>query len=626
MSPEAQLHEHALHGLQQAEALQRTAEALRQHAEAVPHIHEAHDHHPHEHHIEMREAHACAPDCPEHGGGRHDHHTHEHHHGHEHAQEVHTIQRKAPEHACSADCPEHGHGHHDHTTHHKRHEHKESHHASHKIEHKAHACTADCPEHGHKHDHHEHKHGAQKVELKEHHACAPDCPEHSHASHKHHEHKGEASHDIVQKASEHACGADCPEHGHGKSRDHTTRHEHHQERHTEVREKVSSLTEQQTEATRIQHRIEEELRAREPQPIQAVKQNAPSEVIIERQAAHAQRAAAERLHRTMEKIVAVEPSIEAAREKTEQEVVDTAANPVIAVAQPVESQFMTVEADGAETASESRPTFPATMHAEMAAESDTSAMTQISEAGIADDYKKALHALDEINLPLLQLSGERHLVEQKETVFDIPALLAELPTQASTQPAESVQAEHIPISPAVIPELPATPEPLNMAAATVAEAIAQRYQSVAEALGAEDDMPPLSPVQIFKLRAIVAAIQARAIQPENLATPSMVMPQELVQLLHLLGFENPAKTFERYIQQYGYGFYNDLLAHLFELLRHSKPIEAPILQASSVTATAHTDWTTALGKAAVLLVMLARQFVPSQALHLNMKQTKGAVS
>lgn len=599
ITPEELLLEHAAgmeaqHGMEAA-------------AEAETHAYHDHDHHPFiqqehdrvpDHTISLKEGHACSADCPEHGSHDHDHVGHHHEASHE---AEHTITQKSAGHACSADCPEHGHPHHaepEHS-HHDAKEQRRDH--DHHIEHKTHACGADCPEHGGKH-----------------------TPEAEH----HHEHDAPHDHRIEQKA--HACGADCPEHGHAHAVAKHAHHEHHTE--TKPREPAEAAQqappEQPLAGAMPYRRVEEAIRA--AQLTETGEHPSTEQLhVVEHDQPHTTAAKDEVIDIVTHQASQHELQADASASENEPPAQD-----FTRITQPVqrrEATSLEAEPDALLSVMESETEQAAVLDSLSSPEAATLTVTELNEAtGDTPSDKEGAPALDPADPEAVIAIADPAEVSEEIELAETMELLELIGIELTTLPLPEVLPEHEP--PLMEVDLSGkTDEPLlvqhaeavvvlhgevdskaaaadiEKAATTVLEAISQRIDGIGEQIVTA---APERAQEIRKTLSILTDLQALPTPERNVEAIQI----QLIQLLRLLGYENPAQTLAAYIQQYGIGFIDELQARLVELLGHGRSFESLRVFGASPVAAHSKNGASVLGIMVLWLLRWSGHFSTSGSL------------
>lgn len=537
---------------------------------------------PRSHHIEIKEAHACGVDCPEHGDHDHaDEHSHEHGHHHEVARE-HTIARKPAEHACAPDCPEHGNPH----NHEKPHSHHDHSHESqkipdHYIESKAHVCAADCPEHNHNHDDDMHAHE-------------------SHGSHQSHP-ESQPQHARHIESKPHACGVDCPEHG--------AAHIHDSARAEQRELSYDPVYQKAEEAIRQSQSVEVQTRAIEPSA-SGQDSGAIHERRLEKSETVKTLFEAERTRQNELQVPEQQP-------EKESFIVRSSATPETSLASvpPAESPLAfdvveTVETQsGVETVHEAidqSTEFAATMQlpeVEVVLSVETPAVPGLEQSWFTD-----VQELRDETMPTArsEISGDVVSIEAIEPLETVGIARVELPMPEPTELGRLVEVYENTLDaglPNVSAALEAVPDQSQMEqeltgtelmAESLAELVSQRIEAVAEHISTD---APLRAQGIQKTLRTLTELQDTLGAGRHIETS-----QQLLRLLELLGYENPAQTLKAYIHQYGVDFVSELQLKLLELLSQGRVYESLSASSPSSTATLSGEMS-ALG---MLVLALAR--------------------
>lgn len=523
------------------------------------HAHFAEHEHSRSHRIEIKEGHACGADCPDHGGHGH---PHEHEDHHEVGRE-HTIATKPAEHACVVDCPEHG----DVLNHEESHSQQSQ---DHHIESRPHMCAADCPEHNHTHDDH---HPQSESQLQN-------------------------DHHIKTKA--HSCGADCPEHSVAHSHDYA-----------EVGQQEPAHTEalayqKAEEAMRRSQRTDAQIRAVEP--------SAPSEDIEVVQGRAAERAGrvgayAETKHIVQDELHA--PIEQLPKEACIPEASTTSGIVLTTVSTkgPPESLLASIAAEiageqpgvtGSSVEIAAHVQLPEAEIISLAETSSAQIIEQMSSPGadtLSDEAAPAEHPetisyTDVANIETVEPLGDID-IPKAELPMAEPAQTEQLPE--AYEGAQEVHPASVPVALAVAlghPKIEQEPAS-GQAAEGLAELVRQRIEVVEYAsTGA-----PLRAQAIQKALYTLAELQAASDEVKNAKAS-----QQLLHLLRLLGYENPARTLKTYIHQYGEDFESQLRIKLLELLSQGRVYEGLPISSHAQT-TLPLDDRGALG---VLVLALAQ--------------------
>jgi hypothetical protein len=564
--PETLVHERLATDLQQQiEAAQLAAEQQPQAvAEPAPQIHLEHDHHDHEHHIEVREGHACSPDCPE-----HNHPTHSEHEDHHHEAD-HRIEHKA--HSCSADCPEHG-GH----THAKEmHNHEHEQHSEHRIEQKAHSCGADCAEHGHSHQA-EHDHQAYTIEAKSaEHRCGADCPEHSHQHHEAHEHAATEhrpekttqveTEPIAQRAyNEVAARIRTTEATEVASRHHALEQE--------ATQQIASTTREMPKAVEdapVINAIDPERTYAEIAHAKTVEVEAAPEGVSD--------VATESITTTENEITSLAPLetgtapiVEADLENRITEIVEQSPLEAFTLAPQVDQPIEPLAENVSETSMSDVTEAP-----DLAIETHLDTTSELDEVA-------AFELLDKFGIGPVTLPVFEQVVTPEAHAQPLAAVLED---GSASQPERNTS-----IAPSI-----------DEALETLTTVLVERIDDI------EAQLATAAPEQLQEIRKVLTNVRAslqlsreQGVVPENIQ-------YQLIRLLQMLGFENPSQALTSYIQQYGISFVDELLARFFELLGQGRPFESLRVLQPQVSDDEDTTTVTKLGSIVLLFARLGGQF------------------
>lgn len=540
------------------------------------------------HSIEMKEGHACGADCPDHAGASH-HHEHSHHREDDH---THTIARKSAAHACGADCPDHGIAH----SHEEPHAHVyENQPHGHRIKIKEdHVCGVDCPEHSdHDHEHEASAHGHD--EQGNHHSHPESQPHHEH----HIEHKP------------HACGADCPEHG-AHNHDHAGAGQKELNydgalAYQKAEEAIRRSQGAETQALTVEPGVaEHDVAIHEHIPLKAELVKAPSEAepagqhelqIPEQQPereefiakpsidSEASIVAMAQLEAVAESpsevdvvgIVGIQPKAETLHDDTDPGI-DLAADmqlPEVEVATPAEVfAIPSIERVQYSDARELSDAASPTMYSEIFDGTDAASIETVEpleSTGIARVEPPMFESTEIEQLPEVhEPTEEAGLLGAPELVFVAAPnqLKIELGSPDSDRAAESL-----------------------------AELVSQRIEAAAE------HMPIDAPLRAQAIQKTLRTLTELQTVPDNERNAG-ASHEQLLRLLQLLGYENPAHTLRAYTRQYGFGIVSELQAKLLELLSQGRVYESLSSSSPSSNTTSPTNDMSTLGMLALTLARL----------------------
>lgn len=138
----------------------------------------------------------------------------------------------------------------------------------------------------------------------------------------------------------------------------------------------------------------------------------------------------------------------------------------------------------------------------------------------------------------------------------------------------------------------------------VAEEILQRYAEV------EQRLALVAPERLQEIRKTLLTIQASLHREAESAMPENAQAK-LLQLLQMLGFENPSRAITSYVNQYGIDFVDEWLARFFELLSQGHSFERiRVIQPQVLSQQAATDAPAILGTIALFLARFGEQGTP----------------
>ncbi len=598
-------------------------------AEAFPHAteHPVHEPHPHVHEAGEHDAH---------NHGLHDFHNHAHE-GEQTPEQSHAIEAhegcacpdcgptsneaipSLKSNCCGVDGPHnheshhdkkeaHGHGHGHNHGHHRphassskneqQHGHGDSHNPHQKTTaHGTSAHTKQAPEHRKTH------HGTH-IELN-HKGCGPSCPEHSHPKATGPEYKP------------HVCHADCPEHS---SRE-TAGHDHH----------VHTPTHPNHVHTKHGHPGHAH-EASTPETTHQVKQDihhAPYEAIRaaqERQYQNEQPEGEAMSRPTTETATQLEepPLVERGQAR---ENIATAVKTFPAEALAPAPEQTIAAREQAELATETRAKesfsdvvpsadavhFPRTApEAEQFEQTSLGPLSQADSAGhdAALGQENSVFAPDEetlhtqnVSVPSapetpaapsaevavvnLASSGEPVNIPElgRETANEITAAQPSIAELSSVDRPTMLSLPELPPLPVTLQSLPAEHSGTEAASVSSTETVVTQPpeqvskelgQVVAETLGeALEKTIPASALNTETRTALAASLgRLQKLQEKTgEAHTTLLVQQEIVRLLGLLGYRDPAQTFGIYMQRYGEQFSQALLAHLLELLAQGRLYE-----------------------------------------------------
>ncbi|HEX8183027.1 MAG TPA: hypothetical protein VF575_05505 [Candidatus Saccharimonadales bacterium] len=586
----------------------------------------------------------------------------------------HTIEIKHA-HACEADCPDHRQSNHqengDNISRENAHEPK------HHIEQKPHACGADCHEHGSASSVHEHSSSVEKNRLappiieRKPHACTADCPEHGSQHHAEHSHRPEKAHAPAVELKNQCCGVDGPhvhhgehEHAHEKPheqarqgrREHSTaaiEHTHHQhdKKHAEVpvadiapaveKQRAETIPDNYVLAEEALRRTEAEVKQKElaADVTQAVNAQAVKIRAEHSEQAdvnnHAERHMDKNLEAVAEKTNEVAESVEPAAAVrvrnsepiTETETVnnETHVQPQAEIVEDHPTQQTSKTLMNREGASISEPTYEGqnVVSAGETTDFQDADTLEVSKLAIAESYAdiedESAPAERELDLaegeatPILAaVDGSVDVptshFEQFESQLDVPMI----PEKGA---ADSERAEHVIL-----------PAPLQYAETD--ELVEKTIDVAADSIGLTEPQNTEQNIELgeravpAELEALTAAITERykgelrkradnvettspqfarlATSIEQLSTTKNRLPVEaahalILEQLQLLGFERPMQTLQYYHTHYGEEFLHDILNHLRQLIvdgntfesigGHARPTAATFRHGDDITAT-----------------------------------------